>query len=197
MRLILATHNRHKLEEMRSLFAGTTCEWVALDAYPIIRLPEETGTTFEANAQLKAEAIARATGAWALADDSGLCVDALNGMPGVYSARYAGEAGNAARNIAKLLEALRHVPPDRRQASFVAVLVLVGPQGERHVARGECHGVIIDAPRGTGGFGYDPIFFLPHRQQTMAELTPAEKNQCSHRAHAAARMRALIDLLRA
>lgn len=188
MRIILATANQHKIDEITALFTSCRCTWRSLDQYPHVLLPKETGDTFEANALLKAKAVAAACNAWALADDSGLCVDALGGAPGIYSARYAGVPTDMARNITKLLAALRNVPTEQRGAHFVCVMALVGPAGETYLARGRCDGVIADAPRGSGGFGYDPIFWLPDRHKTMAELTPAEKQQISHRARAAQAM---------
>lgn len=193
MRIVLATQNPHKLQEMRDLFADVVCEWTSLAAYPHVQSPEETGATFEANARLKATAVACSTGEWALADDSGLCVDALNGAPGIYSARYAGAAGDAAANIAKLIAVLRGVSASQRTAAFVCVLALCRPTGETFCAEGRVHGMVIDTPRGAGGFGYDPIFLLPALGRTMAELTPAEKHRVSHRARAAEGMKQVLE----
>ena len=144
---------------------------------------EETGTTFEENSLLKAEAVMRASGLPVLADDSGLMVDALDGAPGVYSARYGHKSSDAER-IDYLLENLQGVPAERRTAKFVCVITCLWPDGRKIVARGECPGVILDAPRGQGGFGYDPVFYLPEFGKTYAELQPEQKNAVSHRARA-------------
>lgn len=190
--LVLATANPHKLAELRELFAGIEVTWHSLADYPALVMPEETGSTFAENARIKAVAVARATDAWALADDSGLCVDALGEAPGIFSARYAGMPTDAARNINKLLAALHAVSSAARTASFRCVMALAGPDGQVHCAKGRCEGRIATAPKGRGGFGYDPVFWLPSHRKTMAELTPAEKRATSHRARAAARMREII-----
>jgi len=187
LRLMLATSNPGKAAELRDILALhldrsavtvlTPREWPA-------PLPEvaETGATFAENARLKAAALASATGLPALADDSGLCVDALGGAPGLYSARWAGpDASDADRN-AKLLLALADVPPERRTARFVCAAALALPGGPTVTAEGVCEGILLEAPRGAGGFGYDPLFLLPGPGRTMAELTLDEKNTLSHRA---------------
>jgi len=185
--LLFATGNPHKIDEVRAILAPHGITVVGLDSLArAITEPEEDGDTFEANARLKAIAYARATGMTCLADDSGLEVDALGGRPGVRSARYAG-IGNArderdAANNAKLLRELKDVPPDRRAARFVCAMCLADPSGDILAeTRGEFAGVIIDHPRGTHGFGYDPLLHLPDRDCTNAELSPAEKNARSHR----------------
>jgi XTP/dITP diphosphohydrolase len=151
---------------------------------------EETGTTFEANARLKAEAVATATGEWALGEDSGLVVPGLNGRPGVYSARYAGKQGDDAANNARLLAELAPLPEDRRAAYYVCVAVLADPKGEiQAVAEGRCHGVIIAEHRGTGGFGYDPLFLVPEFHKTFGELSARVKHALSHRCRALERLR--------
>lgn len=190
--LILATRNPHKVQELQALLGEGAWPLHSLDAYPHVQLPPETGFTFEANAMIKAEAVARAIGSWALADDSGLMVDALGGAPGVYSARYAGEPSNDRRNIARVLADLCNVSLAQRSARYVAVLALAHPDHATRWVHGECAGLIATAPRGQGGFGYDPIFYLPDRGQTMAELAPAEKHQLSHRARAAEHMRKIL-----
>ncbi|MBI4365471.1 MAG: XTP/dITP diphosphatase [Deltaproteobacteria bacterium] len=186
--IVLATANRHKIEEMVVLFSALPWRFVSLADYPAVVLPAEIGATFRANARLKAEAVSRATGCPALADDSGLCVDALGGGPGVRSARYAGAEGNATANIAKLLAALRATPPAARRAHFVCVMALASPDGKITFTEGRCDGMIAEAPRGAGGFGYDPVFYLPLYGCTMAELPAEEKNRISHRARAAKEM---------
>ncbi len=193
MSLMLATGNPGKAAELRAILALyldlngvrllTPRDWPA-------PLPDvaETGTTFAENARLKAEVLAAATGHAALADDSGLCVDALGGAPGLYSARWAGEGASDADRNAKLLLTLADVPPESRTARFVCAAALATP-GERTVmGEGVCEGVILDAPRGTNGFGYDPLFLLPGLGRTMAELTTEEKNRLSHRALAVSRL---------
>ena len=146
---------------------------------------EETGTTFEENSFIKAEAVMKATGLPALADDSGIAVDALNGEPGIYSARYGfDDTLDDHGRMMLLLKNTEHVPDDQRQAQFVCVITMVTPKGQTIQARGEVHGTLTREPRGTNGFGYDPIFFYPPAGCTTAELPPEEKNQVSHRANA-------------
>ena len=197
--LVFATRNRGKLVELRQLLPGVDVLAIDEAAARLGRdIPEvvEDGDTFEANAIKKAREVSAATGLPALADDSGLEVDALGGAPGVYSARYAGEAAGDAANNAKLLVALAGVPADRRAARFHAVLALAdvaGPLGAQVLtAHGTCEGLILDAPRGTGGFGYDPLFWFPDLSATFAELGVGTKGEQSHRARA---MRALAPRL--
>jgi XTP/dITP diphosphohydrolase len=181
--VVVATANRGKLEEIRAALAATGLEFVTaadLGAEPLA--VEETGETFEDNARLKAHAYHEAFGLPALADDSGLEVDALGGLPGVYSSRYAGEPSDDAANNARLLAELAGVSAERRTARFRCVVVFVGADGSEVVASGACEGTIGFEPRGTGGFGYDPLFWpaaTPGR--TMAELDTEEKNAISHR----------------
>ena len=173
MKMVLASKNAHKLVEMKDILSQLGVEVV---------LESETGTTFEENAYLKAHAVMEASGLPAIADDSGLCVDALNGAPGVYSARYGGPELDDAGRYQLLLENLRG-QLDRR-GKFVSCICCCFPNGDRVEARGECPGTIAYAPKGTGGFGYDPVFFLPGLKKTFAELTPEEKNAISHRGNA-------------
>lgn len=194
--LVLASGNEGKLAELRVLLgdAGytlrTQAEFGVDDA-------EETGLTFVENALLKARHAARATGLPALGDDSGLCVDALQGAPGLYSARYAGRHGDARANIDKLLDALREVPDAARTARFVCVLALLrhADDPEPLIAEGSWPGRILPAPRGAGGFGYDPVFLDPVRGVSAAELDPALKNRISHRGIALDRLRARLATL--
>jgi XTP/dITP diphosphohydrolase len=189
VKVVLATRNHGKLADVRHLLAGLPLELVAavdLDLPDV----EETGTTFVENALLKAREVARLTGLPALADDSGLEVDALGGAPGVYSARYAGEPKSDARNNQKLLAALAGVT--QRSARFKSVVAFVSPGGAEVIGEGSCEGEILAAPRGTGGFGYDPLFFSHDLGKTFAEATLAEKGTASHRARA---MKALRDRL--
>jgi XTP/dITP diphosphohydrolase len=185
--VILASSNAHKLEELQALFGEAGAFSFELAPSPLE--VEETGTTFAANAALKAEAYAQAFGLPALADDSGLCVDALDGRPGVYSARY---APTDAERIAKLLGELDGVPAAERTAAFVCAMALRFPDGRLISVEGRCPGVIVDAPRGQGGFGYDPVFLVPSLGKTFAELTAAEKNAVSHRAIATSRLRGAL-----
>jgi XTP/dITP diphosphohydrolase len=168
---------------------------VSLDAFPELPEVEETEDTLEGNARLKAVAVARGTGLWSLADDSGLFVDALGGAPGVRSARYA--PGDDAARVRKLLEALREVPAGRRGAEFRCVLALASPDGKVVLESGECRGEVLTEPRGTGGFGYDPVLLVPEVGRTMAELSLEEKGRISHRARAFARMRPRLQALSA
>ncbi|MCX7016189.1 MAG: RdgB/HAM1 family non-canonical purine NTP pyrophosphatase [Candidatus Sumerlaeota bacterium] len=181
-RLVLATANRHKVEELRAILAplGALDVRSLLD-YPDFPKVEETEDTFEGNARQKALACARHTGLLSLADDSGIVVDALGGRPGVLSARYAPSGEEANR---RLLAEMRAVPDGRRQARYVAVMALAWPDGRCVARTGTCEGEIARAPRGRGGFGYDPVFWLPDRGRMMAELAPEEKNAVSHRGRA-------------
>lgn len=182
MRLLLATRNAHKLAEIRAMLPGV--ELVGADAFPGVPDPEETGATFEANARIKAEAWRDATGLPALADDSGLEVEALGGAPGVRSARYAGTHGDTAANNAKLLRALAGVPEGRRGARFVCALALAVPGQETRTLRGECRGRILAEARGAHGFGYDPLFAPEGHARSFGELPEAVKAALSHRARA-------------
>lgn len=194
--LVLATRNPHKVEEMRDLLGDLPVNLVGADAFPDAPEPEETGVTFAENARIKASAVALATGQWSIADDSGICIDALDGRPGVYSARWAGPGSGAPEWIAKSLTELRGVSPERRTARYVCVLSLAAPDGSIAAeAEGTFEGAIADSPRGSGGFGYDPIFLVAGDPQgrTAAELTAAEKHALSHRGNA---VRALLPELR-
>ncbi len=187
--LVVGTRNAKKCREMCELLAGLPLDVRPLSDFPFDGSVEETGDTFEANAAAKALGYARATGHWCVADDSGLEVDALGGRPGVLSARWAGADGDDDANNRMLLEELRLVPPDRRQARYVCVAVLSSTEGPLVTARGSCPGLIVDHPAGRGGFGYDPYFFLPERGRTMAQLRPEDKHALSHRGHALRELR--------
>jgi XTP/dITP diphosphohydrolase len=193
-RLVLASNNRGKLAELRGLLGGAGIEVIA-QAELGIGDAEETATTFVENALLKARHAARESGLPALADDSGLCVDALDGAPGLYSARYAGAHGNDAANIEKLLRELAGVPDERRTAHFHCSLVLLRHEKDPAplVCEGRWHGRILHAPRGEHGFGYDPVFLDPASGKSAAELTHEEKATISHRGLALARLRQLIE----
>lgn len=198
MKLVLASSNAGKLAELRDLLGDASIELHAQSEFGVTDA-EETGLTFVENALLKARHAARATGLPSLGDDSGLCVDALDGAPGLYSARYAGGHGDSAANIAKLLAALRDVPEAARTARFVCVLAVLrhAEDPQPLIAEGVWEGRILDAPRGGGGFGYDPVFFDPARAMGAAELDAALKNRISHRGIALARLRdALLAAVR-
>lgn len=187
MTLLIATRNAHKLAEIREMLPGITLR--GTEAWPEVPDPEETGETFEANARIKAEAWCAATGLPALADDSGLEVEALGGEPGIRSARYAGVHGDTAANNAKLLRALEGVPQGRRGARFVCALALALPGQPTRTLRGVCVGHIADAPSGAGGFGYDPLFIPEGYSRSFADLPAEVKATLSHRAQAFARAR--------
>ena len=196
--VVVATRNQGKAAEFARMLGGPSdgIEWRDLSAFPDAGDVEETGHTFTANASLKAAEYARRAGHWALADDSGLEVDALDGAPGVYSARFAAmhDAGTGdAANNALLLQKLADVPDERRAARFVCVLALADPQGRIILtARDTVEGRIIRQPRGTNGFGYDPLFGVHGTGRTMAELAPGEKAEISHRGRALRRLKALL-----
>jgi XTP/dITP diphosphohydrolase len=192
--LIVATANPGKLREFRALLADLPFEICSL-AELSLPSPEETGATFLANAMLKARHAAAAGRCAAVADDSGIEVDALGGAPGIYSARYAGAGASDAANNVKLISALRGVPPEMRGARYRCALVFVAAaDAPPRVAEAAWEGFILDTPRGAGGFGYDPYFWLPELKKTAAELAPDEKNRLSHRGRA---MRALREILQA
>jgi XTP/dITP diphosphohydrolase len=181
--LVLATRNEGKLRELARIL-GSHTKLVGLDAFPGAPDVPETGATFEANALLKARAIANYTKMPAVADDSGLCVDALNGMPGVLSARWAGRHGDDQANLELVLAQVADVPEARLGARFVSAAALVVPKGGEWVVTGEVEGRLIRVPRGTGGFGYDPIFQPDGFDLTTAEMTPEAKDAISHRGRA-------------
>jgi XTP/dITP diphosphohydrolase len=185
MRLVLASGNAGKVVELEQLLAGSGVQLVPQTALGVSDA-EETGLTFVENALIKARHAARATGMPALADDSGICVDALGGAPGLYAARYAGKHGDSAANNAKLLHELAGVPMEKRSAYFIAVLVVLRHADDPAplVAEGRWHGRILEAPRGEGGFGYDPLFLPAGHELGAAELDPALKNRLSHRGQA-------------
>ena len=191
-KILLATGNQGKVKEIRDLLDGLRVEIVSLASFPAITEPEETGDTFEANALLKADYYHQQTGLTAIADDSGLVVDALDGRPGVYSARYGGPNANDTDRYRKLLDELNEVPDDKRSARFVCVAAIVG-DGIRQTFFGAAEGHILHTPRGQGGFGYDPVFYYPELDKTFAELTREEKSVVSHRGHAFAQ---LVEFLR-
>ena len=185
MKVVLASKNKHKLEEISKITGKFGFELILQSQLGVDIDVEETGTTFEENSFIKAEAVMKATGMAAMADDSGICVDALNGEPGVYSARYGfDDSLDDWGRLQLLLKNMEAVPDDKRQAKFVCVITLVTPEGETIQARGEIHGLLLREPRGENGFGYDPIFYYPPAGMTTAEMPSAEKNLVSHRANA-------------
>jgi len=190
--LVLATLNRGKASELASLLGDVPFELRMLADYPGASAPEETETTYRGNALLKARAAARLTGAWVLADDSGLEVDALGGEPGAHSARYGGPDLDDAGRLTRLLAALRDVPDERRTARFRCVIAIVDPEGGESVVEGVVAGRITDAPRGAGGFGYDPVFYYPPLGGTFGELSDEAKSRVSHRARAVALARRVL-----
>lgn len=181
--VVIATKNKGKAKDFEAIFAPLNYEVVTmLDVASDMEI-DETGTTFEENAVLKAETLSKALGKLVIADDSGLEVDALGGEPGVYSARYAGDHDDEA-NIQKVLEKLQGVPEENRTARFVCAIAISGPDIETKTVFGTCEGSILEEKRGSNGFGYDPIFYVPELGRTMAELTAEEKGAISHRGNA-------------
>ena len=180
MKVILASKNQHKLTELSAILSGLGFEIALESEYGLDIDVDETGTTFEENSLLKAEAVMKASGLPVLADDSGLMVDSLDGAPGVYSARY-GHKNSDAERIGYLLANLKDVPAGSRAAKFVCVITCLWPDGRKIVARGECPGEILTSPRGGAGFGYDPLFYYAPFHKTFAEMRADEKNSISHR----------------
>jgi len=184
-RLLVATANRGKVVEYETLLNGLGCDLLSLKDAGITDSVEETGSTYDENACIKARAGAVRSGLVTLADDSGLEVDALDGAPGIYSARYAGDDASDEDRVTYLLDKLRGVPWSRRTARFVCVIAIATPDGEVSLCRGECEGFIVEEPRGSQGFGYDPAFYVPELNKTVAELPADVKNRVSHRGKAA------------
>ena len=194
MKVVLASKNQHKLVEISQITRLFGMELVLQSELGVDIDVEETGTTFEENSFLKAEAVMKATGLPALADDSGIAVDALNGEPGIYSARYGfDDSLDDGGRLQLLLKNTEHVPDGQRQAQFVCVITLVTPEGQTIQARGEIHGELLRQPVGENGFGYDPIFYYPPMGMSTAEMSPEDKNQVSHRANA---LKILYDKLK-
>ncbi|MGN9838593.1 RdgB/HAM1 family non-canonical purine NTP pyrophosphatase [Nonomuraea sp. H19] len=191
MKIVLATRNAGKIAELRRILAGF--DIVGLEEFPSIGEVAETGVTFEENALLKAHAVARGSGLPAVADDSGLCVDVLNGMPGVFSARWSGRHGDDQANLDLLLAQVSDVPTDRLTAHFTCAAALALPSGASRVAEGVLAGRLVTTPRGSNGFGYDPIFVPDGEDRTTAEMPPEEKDAISHRGRA---FRALAPIVR-
>ncbi len=191
--IVAASRNKHKIEEIEAITKKYGMSIISRDDAGVPKVEiEEDGETFEENSYKKAYEIMKMCGKTTIADDSGLMVDYLGGAPGVYSARFAGEDGNDEKNNEKLIHLLEDVPYKERRAKFVSVITMVFPDGESLVARGECHGHIIDAPVGENGFGYDPLFVPDGFQRTFAQLSPEEKNEISHRAKALVELEKLL-----
>jgi XTP/dITP diphosphohydrolase len=190
---VFASRNRGKIKEIRVLLADCGRECRSLEDYPDLTEIVEDGRSFLENALKKARTIAALTGEIALADDSGLEVAALDGAPGIYSARYAGEGADDAKNIRRLIDSLKGIPPSERGARFRCVLVLCRPDGSYISFDGQWEGRIAEQPAGQGGFGYDPVFFIPDRGVTVAELPAEVKNRISHRAQAFAKLKAYLN----
>ena len=192
--IVAASRNRHKIEEIEAITKKFGMRIISRDeaGIPPVEI-EEDGQTFEENSFKKASEIMKLCGQITLADDSGLMVDYLNGAPGVYSARFAGEDGNDTKNNEKLLKLMEGVPADKRTAKFVSVITMVYPDGTVLTARGECPGTILTAPAGDGGFGYDPLFGPEGYEKTFAQLTADEKNAISHRAVALVELERLLS----
>ncbi len=189
MKFIIATNNKKKLREMREILDALGVSALSLSEAGIESDAEETGTTFEENSFIKAQEALKKSGVPSIADDSGLMVDALGGAPGVYSARYGGEKlTNDEERYKFLLENMKDVPKEKRSARYVSVITCLFPDGRKIVARGETEGEILFSPRGNGGFGYDPIFFVPSENASMAELSAERKNEISHRGKALSEM---------
>lgn len=191
--IIIATKNAGKAKEFEALFAKKGYAIRTLDDFPELDDVEETGETFAENALLKAETISEKLRTLVLADDSGLKVDALGGQPGIYSARYAGIEKDDAKNNAKLLSELSELPEKERTAQFHCTLALADPEKESLIIEGEIRGLIKAIPKGENGFGYDPLFYVPDRGKTMAELSQEEKNNISHRAIALKKLEKQLD----
>lgn len=196
MNIVLATRNRKKVEEMQRIFAGHQITFTTLDAYPGCPEVEEDGKTFQANAKKKALATARYTGCPALADDSGLEVKALAGAPGVFSARYAGEQADDKKNVKKILREMRTViNKQERRARFVCCIVLALPDGKTRTFTGYVSGMIAEKPKGSHGFGYDPVFYPMGHDRTFAEMADFEKDALSHRGRAMKKLSAYLKLI--
>ena len=184
MRLIIATGNEDKVREIDEILEGTGFEAISMKQAGFDPDIVEDGTTFEENALKKAMAVHELSGEYVMADDSGLCIDALDGAPGIYSARFCGEDSTYEEKFKKIFEMLADVPEEQRTAQFVCAIAVVRPDGTSFTVRGECRGVLHEKPMGENGFGYDPIFYLPDKDVSTAELSPEDKNAISHRGNA-------------
>ena len=192
MRLIIATGNEDKVREIDEILEGTGFEAISMKQAGFNPDIVEDGTTFEENALKKAMAVHELSGEYVMADDSGLCIDALDGAPGIYSARFCGEYSTYEEKFRKIFEMLADVPEDKRTAQFVCAIAVVKPDGTSFTVRGECRGVLHEKPVGENGFGYDPIFYVPEFGMTTAQMDPKVKNSISHRGRA---LRAMVEKL--
>ena len=192
MRLIIATGNEDKVREIDEILEGTGFEAISMKQAGFNPDIVEDGTTFEENALKKAMAVHELSGEYVIADDSGLCIDALDGAPGIYSARFCGEDSTYEEKFRKIFEMLADVPEDKRTAQFVCAIAVVKPDGTSFTVRGECRGVLHEKPVGENGFGYDPIFYVPEFGMTTAQMDPEVKNSISHRGRA---LRAMVEKL--
>ena len=190
--IVIATGNQHKVYELSRMCRFPDLEFKSLADYREIPEAVEDGKNFQENAEKKARHASRYLQEYCLADDSGLAVDALDGRPGIYSSRY---APTDEKRIAKLLDEMKPIPPEKRTARFICSMALCSPRGDVIIRTGYCEGVIAEEPRGSNGFGYDPVFYLPEKGKTMAQLPPEEKNRISHRANAAKLMAPEIQKL--
>jgi XTP/dITP diphosphohydrolase len=190
--LVLATANRAKARELRALLDGIPCRVLDLTDFPSLALPAEGAESYAENALLKARAVAAVTGMLALADDSGIEVDALGGRPGVLSARYGGKGLSDEDRCVVMLRELLDVPPEQRTARYRCVVALCAPDGREVTTEGVVEGIVLDGPRGSGGFGYDPLFYYPVFGATFAEVTPEAKHAVSHRGQAMAQARRIL-----
>ena len=190
--VVIATRNSGKLREIQAILSPLGLKILSLRDFPEVPEIIEDGQTFEENAVKKAAAVSRQTGRVAIADDSGLAVDALQGRPGVFSSRYAGEKATDAERYQKLLKEMTGTPQGKRGAAFICAMAVASPKGKVEVVEGECRGEIAFAPKGSHGFGYDPVFYLPEWGKTMAELDPEVKNRISHRAQALEKLKQVL-----
>jgi XTP/dITP diphosphohydrolase len=191
--IVVATRNPGKLKEIAAILAFASARFLSLQEFPEIPEIVEDGKTFAENALKKAKTIARMTGRIAVADDSGLTVDGLEGRPGIYSSRYAGEKASDEDRYRKLLREMESLPEGKRGGAFVCAAAVASPSGDADVVEAEWRGTITLAPRGANGFGYDPVFFIPEVNQTVAELDPAVKNKISHRARAFEKLKKVLS----
>lgn len=190
--IVIATRNPGKTKEIASILKSSRIKFLSLLDFPQIPEVIEDGATFAENAQKKALVISQLTGRFAIADDSGLCVEALQGKPGIFSSRFAGENATDKERYQKLLRQMQGIPLAKRKATFFCAIAVASPQGKVQVVEGKCAGLISPSPRGTHGFGFDPIFFLPKLGKTMAELNPEEKNKISHRGRALRKLKKIL-----
>ncbi len=192
MRIIIATGNKDKVREINEILKGTDFDAVSMKEIGIDPEIVEDADSFEGNALIKARTVHELTKEYVMADDSGLCIDALDGAPGIYSARFCGEDSTYEEKFKKIFEMLKDVPEEKRTAQFVCAIAVVRPDGTSFTVRGECHGVLHEKPMGENGFGYDPIFYVPEFGMTTAQMSKEQKNMISHRGKA---LRAMVDKL--